>query len=123
MLSATAASTCLLSILCVGGPAAEPASSLTLTTTANDGAVQTIQLQCDPSGGTHPNPEKACAAIEHANGKLGNLAVAQRACPMIYAPVEVSAEGSWKGTPVDFDAAYGNDCIAEAETADVFVFD
>ena len=53
-----------------GGDAAEPPSQprydlqITYWPEGKDGESRTATLTCDPNGGTHPDPAKACAALD-----------------------------------------------------------
>ena len=46
-------------------PPAQPRYDLTITfwPQGRDGSSRTATLTCDPDGGTHPDPAKACAAL------------------------------------------------------------
>lgn len=48
-----------------GGSSAEPRYEVTITysPTGAGGGEQTATLTCDPDGGTHPDPAKACDAL------------------------------------------------------------
>ncbi|MFF9490031.1 SSI family serine proteinase inhibitor [Streptomyces sp. NPDC014676] len=82
-----------------------------LTVTVRDaggGADGTYEVRCRPSGGDHPDPAGACAAVER-NARWGRDAFApvQRdaVCTLRYGgPATARVTGTWAGRPVD--AAY-----------------
>jgi hypothetical protein len=58
-------------------------------------------LRCDPAGGTHPDPQAACAALLHAKSPFAAVP-AHEMCPMIPAGTKVATvRGSWFGRHVD----------------------
>ncbi|TWE22634.1 subtilisin inhibitor-like [Prauserella muralis] len=122
MFAAGSLAACTLTMLCAGGPAPTPESSLTLTLETANGAARAVHLVCEPPMGTHPHPGGACAAIESAGGDLERLPADNQPCPMIYAPVQARAHGHWKGEPVDFHTEYSNECFADGESGGVFGF-
>lgn len=80
-------------------------------------------LECDPDGGSHPDPGPACAALRAAGGDFGRLhSRPGMMCPMIYAPVTAQATGVWAGRPVLFTHSYANRCAAAVESGGVFTF-
>ncbi|MBP2330811.1 hypothetical protein JOF56_011196 [Kibdelosporangium banguiense] len=83
----------------------------------------TRTLGCDdPENvtGSHPRRERACATLDAAGGNFENLQTTGGACPMIYDPVTATAKGRYKGMRIDFEAVYANQCVAAAESADIF---
>ena len=60
-------------------------------------------LQCEPAGGTHPDPQAACNALLHAKSPF--TAVPDHVmCPMIPAgttPETATVKGTWFGKHVD----------------------
>lgn len=81
-----------------------------------------MTLDCDPTGGTHPNRDDACAVLAKAGGDFNRIKPLPRVCTMDYNPVRATAHGTWHGRPVDWVATFGNDCEAGAQTALVFEF-
>ncbi|MEW2450349.1 SSI family serine proteinase inhibitor [Streptomyces parvulus] len=79
-----------------------------LTVTVRDagvGAGGTFELYCNPGGGTHPDPEGACAAVER-DTRWGQDAFAPvpegSVCTMQYGgPATAHVTGTWAGRPVD----------------------
>ncbi|MCF6526522.1 subtilase-type protease inhibitor [Streptomyces sp. JJ36] len=105
-------------------------SALTLTVAeGTDAATATPQravtLSCTPTPtGTHPDPAAACARLRAVNGDfavLGDEATGT-ACPMIYDPVVVTAQGVWEGKRVSYERTYANSCVRSAEGTAVFAF-
>jgi hypothetical protein len=111
----------LASLLTMTG-AAHPASELTLSLDDSNGRVTTVTLECQPPGGTHSEPERACRALEAVDGDFDRLRSEPSACPMIWAPVTATATGHWRDRPVRFTHTYPNRCLSEAESAHVFAF-
>jgi hypothetical protein len=69
-----------------------------------------VTLTCDPDGGTHPTPEKACAELTEINGDLNRLATGggHMFCLQYYDPVRVTITGYWYGEPKAFVHQYTN---------------
>jgi hypothetical protein len=111
-----------LTLSCLGGPAAPPASAFHLSVADTAGHLSTASLTCDPAGGSHPKSQAACAVIGSVNGDFQHLPTRRQMCSMIYAPVDVTAVGAWRGDPVAFKATYPNRCAANAESSGVFSF-
>ncbi|GHJ42069.1 SSI family serine proteinase inhibitor [Streptomyces sp. TS71-3] len=109
-----------------GGSTAAPASSLRLTLLASDISQRPIDqatLECDPDGGTHPDPKAACAALAAVKGDFTRLPnVPGRTCPTVVDPVTAVATGTWQGAPVSYREDFINRCAAEVGTSDVFKF-
>ncbi|NYI93912.1 hypothetical protein HNR12_000189 [Streptomonospora nanhaiensis] len=104
--------------------AAEPRSRLELTVENGDASTRTsTTLDCHPAGGTHPEAARACAALETAGGdfdRLGTARQQQVVCTLQYDPVRLSATGTWKGRPVEWQKEFGNACEAQGATDGVF---
>lgn len=77
--------------------------------------VRASALSCAPTAqGTHPDPEAACAALAATNGTLDALLAApdqDRACPMHYDPVTVTADGVWQGKHISWKHTFSNSCV------------
>ncbi len=112
---------CLMSLSCLA-PAQPPASTLQLTTHDTANRIGSVVLTCEPNGGTHPKRDKACAVLAGANGDFSKINARHQACTLIYAPVDVTAVGTWRGKPVSFHATYPNRCAADRDSDDVFAF-
>ncbi|MFH8727067.1 SSI family serine proteinase inhibitor [Streptomyces termitum] len=83
-------------------------------------AGRTVSLRCDPPAGDHPRAADACADLDASGGRIDRESTA--ACVLLYDPVEVRAEGVWRGRPVSFSRTYGNGCELAARTGAVFAF-
>ncbi len=85
---------------------------------ATSTVVRASTLSCAPSAaGTHPDPEAACAALGSTGGALDQLLASpnpDRACPMHYAPVTVTADGVWQGSRVAWKYTFSNGCVMSA---------
>ncbi|WP_020666218.1 SSI family serine proteinase inhibitor [Amycolatopsis nigrescens] len=113
---------CALTLACLGAPAQPADTSLSFSMNRDNGATSSVSLSCEPSGGSHPTSDAACETLKKVNGDFSRLPVAERACVLIYAPVNVEVTGSWRGKPVSFQREYPNTCVASAESTDVFTF-
>jgi hypothetical protein len=80
-------------------------------------------LSCEPADGMHPHAQEACQELVMVDGDFDALSVdPKRVCPLVYDPVTVTAEGSWRGRIVQFTKTYGNNCQLEGTTGHVFQF-
>ncbi|MEU9182655.1 SSI family serine proteinase inhibitor [Streptomyces sp. NPDC048550] len=80
--------------------------------------VRASALSCAPTAqGTHPDPQAACSALAATAGSLDTLLAApdtNRACPMHYDPVTVTADGVWKGSRISWKHTFSNACVMSA---------
>ena len=78
-----------------GGDAAEPSAQprydlqITYWPEGKDGQSRTATLTCDPNGGTHPDPAKACAALD-AHPEALHPVPGDMACTQIYGGEQVA---------------------------------
>jgi hypothetical protein len=77
-----------------GGDAAEPPPprydlQVTYWPEGQDGESRTTTLTCDPDGGTHPDPAKACAALD-AHPEALHPVPGDMACTQIYGGDQVA---------------------------------
>jgi hypothetical protein len=101
-----------------GGPAHQGASQLVITVTeSGDPSVDgRYELDCDPAGGTHPEPQEACDAIQRAEDEAeGGDAFApvpeNALCTYMYGgPATAEVEGTWEGEPVSATFERSNGC-------------
>lgn len=121
MFAATSLAACAAAALCTG-PAVTPESSILLSLTDSRGETRSVQLMCDPTLGNHPQADSACAALEQVDGDFTRLPVKDQTCTMIHSPVRASAQGHWRGSPVEFTTEYPNRCLADAHSNSVFAF-
>jgi hypothetical protein len=81
---------------------------------AGDGADGTYEVYCRPSGGSHPDPAGACAAVDRTT-RWGEDAFApaprDAVCTMQYGgPATARITGTWAGRPVDATYDRANGC-------------
>jgi len=83
-------------------PAAAPKVSLTITVTTTPSAPSKHwTLQCDPAGGTHPDPAAACAVLLKAKAPFATPPKGMM-CPMIRVGTKTAIiEGTYYGKHVD----------------------
>lgn len=112
---------CLMSLSCLA-PAQPPASTLQLTSHDTADRIGSVVLTCDPTGGTHPKRDKACAVLSSVGGDFSRITAKHQACTLIYAPVDVTVVGTWQGKPVSYRTSYPNRCAADRDSDDVFAF-
>nr|WP_257003412.1 subtilase-type protease inhibitor [Streptomyces sp. Alain-F2R5] len=92
--------------MAAAAPGAPATDHLTITVRdAGAGADGTYELSCGPAGGTHPDPEGACAVVER-DTRWGQDAFAPvpegSLCTMQYGgPATAHVTGTWAGRPVD----------------------
>jgi len=78
-----------------GGDAAEPPPQpgydlqITYWPEGKDGESRTAELTCDPTGGTHPDPARACTALD-AHPEALHPVPADMACTQIYGGDQVA---------------------------------
>ena len=92
--------------------AATPQSASQLTITVDDGTGKTTKwtLTCDPAGGTHPDPEGACAAVDGHRSAL-NPVPAGRACAQVYSgPERAQITGTWRGETISASLSRNDAC-------------
>ncbi|MFF7186613.1 SSI family serine proteinase inhibitor [Streptomyces sp. NPDC008222] len=95
---------------------------LYLTVTDGDDRSREINgtlLLCDPPRG-HSRAAEACAELQAAQGDIGRIPRGHSFCPMLYAPVTVTARGEWDERPVEYSHTFANVCELQARTGAVF---
>jgi hypothetical protein len=102
----------------VGGTT-DSAGVYQLAIVPEEGAAHRVSLYCDPDGGDHVNASDACDQMRSVNGDVARLRAQQGACTLQYAPVRVSAEGTWHGEPRHYTKTYSNRCKAIRGTGGV----
>ncbi|MBM7858997.1 SSI family serine proteinase inhibitor [Lentzea nigeriaca] len=105
-------------------PAAAGNTALVLTvqySDVEDNAFKATVLTCG-RGDSHPRRAQACATLASAGADLQSIRSDDRACTFIYAPVEVTMFGFWRGKPVSEVQTYPNSCVMLAHTGAVFDF-
>ncbi|NKE57015.1 serine protease [Lentzea sp. PSKA42] len=86
-----------------------------------DNAFKATVLTCE-RGDSHPRRALACATLASTGADLQAMQSDGRACTFIYAPVEVSMFGFWRGEPVNEVHTYPNSCVMLAHTGALFDF-
>jgi hypothetical protein len=95
-----------------GGDVAEPPPQprydlqITYWPEGKDGESRTATLTCDPNGGTHPDPAKACAALD-AHPEALHPVPGDMACTEIYGGDQV---GRIEGPGLTANLNRGNGC-------------
>ncbi|MFB6837835.1 SSI family serine proteinase inhibitor [Streptomyces sp. NPDC056361] len=110
----------------VTSPAAED-THLQLTAARTQGearGVDYVWLDCPVGNRTaHPYRAEACAALDEAGGDFDRLrGEPDGNCTADYAPVTLTARGTYRGRTVDWTRTYGNNCEATIKTGPVFYF-
>ncbi len=85
--------------------------SLTVTVDRGDGSAPTTwTLTCDPPSGTHPAPEKACAALAAVADPFAPVP-RDAVCTEIYGgPQTATIRGTWRGSTVIARYQRNNGC-------------
>jgi hypothetical protein len=78
-------------------------------------------LQCQPAGGTHPDPASACRVLTHAKDPFAPIPRGIM-CPMIVAGTKVATvRGSWYGKPINVTISQGGCWLSRwAEVGQIF---
>lgn len=91
-----------------GGPTA--ASRLTIVVDDGTGATTTWTLTCDPVGGTHPDPNGACAALAENRSALQPVPK-DKMCAQVYGgPERATVTGTWGDEQVTATLSRTNSC-------------
>jgi Subtilisin inhibitor-like len=95
--------------------ATTPASSqtsLTIAVDAGDGEPPVEStLACEPAGGTHPDPEAACAALAELDAEAFMPVAADQMCTQIYGgPETATVHGTVRGDRVDASFSRQDGC-------------
>ena len=96
-----------------GGDAAgdaRPAAELEITVMEKDGGERQATLECDPDGGTHPNPGDACRALSQNVSSLEPIPQ-DVACTQEYGgPERATIRGTVSGRSIDTELNRTNGC-------------
>ncbi|QYC43689.1 Subtilisin inhibitor-like protein 7 [Nonomuraea coxensis DSM 45129] len=84
--------------------------AVTVTGAGGSGAYRYL-LTCDPTGGSHPRPADACAALHSVGGRVDALDVDPGPCTQIHAPVHAEVAGRWYGRPIAYHHDFPNRCL------------
>ncbi|WP_433330409.1 SSI family serine proteinase inhibitor [Spirillospora sp. CA-294931] len=87
--------------------------------TSRTAAIKDSSLRCGPAGGSHTNAPLACAQLQTARGRVGAIPEDPGPCTREYAPVRVSAHGTWNGSPRHYTKTFSNLCTAVRGTGGV----
>ncbi|MFE4723948.1 SSI family serine proteinase inhibitor [Streptomyces sp. NPDC056728] len=123
-----AALTALAAAVTAAGPAraTDPpaAQGVFLTVSGDQGSwMRGELLRCEPEAwGHHPHASEACGALDRAHGNLDALVTDPELCTQVYAPVTVSARGTYRGKQITWQKTFANACTMEASTGSVFRF-
>ena len=92
-------------------PVTSGASDLVVVIDDGTGKKTTWTLTCNPTGGTHPDPDAACRALQ-AHGAAALPPVRKDvACTQIYGgPQKATISGTWQGRPVRSSFSRVNGC-------------
>ncbi|GAA2796099.1 SSI family serine proteinase inhibitor [Saccharopolyspora taberi] len=111
-----------------GVAAATPAqpSTITLTVTENQ-QPRSVVLQCDPTGGNHPQAAAACAELHAVDGNFQALDRVRPqgksgGCTKDNRQVKASAVGEWRGRQISHQYSVSNPCMLHQRTGVVFEF-
>ena len=102
--------------------AATPKSDLVLSSMADAGYAAAVTLTCNPAGGAHPKPAKACATLTKAGGRPGKIKPSPTICTLEYAPITAEVEGTWKDRTVRWSKTFPNRCDLTRATGVLFAF-
>ncbi|MEU5773289.1 SSI family serine proteinase inhibitor [Streptomyces venezuelae] len=99
----------------ITAPPSAPTDRLTITVADSGGAGDgTYELNCHPTGGTHPDAAKACERLQEVTvwGTDPFAPVPKDAmCTMQYGgPATAHVTGTWQGRPVDATYDRSNGC-------------
>ncbi|MCX5080207.1 SSI family serine proteinase inhibitor [Streptomyces sp. NPDC056121] len=119
-----------LTALAAAGPARAAATDppapqgVFLTVSGDQGSwIRGELLRCEPEAwGHHPHASEACGALDRAHGNLDALVADPEMCTQVYAPVTVSASGTYRGKQITWQKTYANACTMQASTGYVFRF-
>lgn len=88
-------------------------SHLVITVAHSDTADGTYELTCAPAGGTHPEPQDACAALDEAAAEEDPFTPVPEntICTRIYGgPATAEVAGTWRGEPVRASFSRADGC-------------
>ncbi|AQZ70009.1 hypothetical protein BKM31_00370 [[Actinomadura] parvosata subsp. kistnae] len=88
-------------------------ADLIITVTPRTDGAYSMRLTCDPDGGLHPYPSEACDALRSVDGRVYDLDLDSRPCPLIWDPVDVEVRGHWYERPEVYYERFPNRCTME----------
>ncbi|KAI8369774.1 hypothetical protein BD560DRAFT_397783 [Blakeslea trispora] len=93
----------------------QPRVSLKINLSGHLPTPQTYSLTCEPVGGDHPDPSKACDALNVIGGDLDTFHNLPFPCRDTTLPaVQVSVTGTYYETPIRFNKIHPNYKCARA---------
>lgn len=85
-------------------------SRLTIAVDDGTGVTTTWTLTCDPVGGTHPQPEPACAALIGNRSALDPVPK-DKMCAQVYSgPERATISGTWGDEQIQASLSRVNSC-------------
>jgi Subtilisin inhibitor-like len=91
--------------------AASGPANLRIVLDDGTGIRSTWTLRCDPAGGNHPDPSRACGVLGANGAKALPATPADQVCTQIYGgPQKALLEGTWRGKPVKSQFTLENGC-------------
>lgn len=107
-----------------GGSAAATSITIEVRTDA-DAEPNVMTLECDPTGGDHPQAQEACDALASAGADVLEPVPADQSCTMIYGgPQTATVKGTVDGADVDATFTRENGCEVDRwETLGTTFFD
>lgn len=92
-------------------PRAAGATDLTIVVDDGAGARTTWHLTCDPAGGDHPDPAKACAVLAQHGATALPPVPRDRMCTQVFGGAQTAhITGTWRGEKVDARLSRTNGC-------------
>jgi Subtilisin inhibitor-like len=90
---------------------ASGAARLTVVLDDGSGVRSTWTLTCQPAGGDHPDPAKACGVLGANGDKAFRPTPAGTACSQVYGgPQKALVRGTWRGKAVSSQFDLENGC-------------
>jgi Subtilisin inhibitor-like len=117
MTAMTVAAGSITASVVVAPSASAALDSLTLSLSSQFIGTRTVTLDCEPTGGTHPNADAACKDLIAANGDISHIPPFQLGgCGGNYDPATAAAVGYWRGRLINYVKTFSNPCVATIET-------
>jgi len=86
-------------------------AELTIVIDDGHGTTTTWQLTCDPVGGDHPDPSRACAVLQTVGARYLPEVPEDLRCTQIYGgPETAHISGTWGSTVVDANLSRTDGC-------------
>lgn len=91
-------------------PSTPGGSQLTIVVDDGSAAPTTWTLSCDPAGGTHPDPEGACAALSAHRSALDPVPGDKMCAQVFSGPEKATISGTWQDEQVLATLSRVNSC-------------